>query len=310
MTRRKWSFIAIAVLVIGIDLKGTHGDGLPKQVVLLPEIGAYLWLVEEYMATAWYGSFYETGALTVRQFYEALADVDSDGVEELIIMVDHDAACEWGTCDVFIFAPENDDDLASTEASNWRLMDRLAMPVKRSLRERFVTFGDQTVTLQREWAVLNLRLEGMDQFDYFAEVLGLPFKVDEILLSHVRVGTYDVNGDGREEVFIYVVSPPICESDECGGAVLELLPSEDGSLTDWRWIGELTALDPAMHLISRRDAFVWPGRTMRVIDETVDGYASLCSSRSYLRWNGDTYDIDFGLSREESEALGCPILPY
>lgn len=304
-------FLLITAFLVAssVHLNSTRGDGLPKEVVLMPEIGEYLWLVEEYMATAWYGRYYETGALTSRRFYEALADVDGDGTDNLIILIDHNATCERGECEVFVFSPDPDDNQNTDDPLNWHLIERKQVPVKRSLTERFVMFDDRTVLLPRQWAVLNPLLDGLDRFDYFAKTLDLPFKSDEILLSHVRVGTYDVNGDGRKEVFIYVVSPP-CEREECGGAILELLPSEDGALEEWRWIGELTALGPAMNFLSRRVAFVWPGRVMRVIDETVDGYSSLCSSRSYLRWNGETYDIDFSLSREERGELGCPILSH
>ncbi len=300
--------LSLAVIALSIAFAQTtnaRGDSLPKEVLLMPDIGEYLWLVEEYMATAWYGQYFETGALTSRDIYAGFGDVDGDGLDNLVFLVDHKTACTDQSCDVFVFTADVQNPTVNSPC-NWLFASTSQSDVKRSLYERFVVVNGQTITLKGWPSALAAKIEGEDWGDYFERLYDTSFESDEILLSHVRIGTYDLNGDGQDEVFIYVVSPPICGRDECGGATLELSPSEDGSKPAWRWIGELNSLDPAMHIVLENEAYVWPGRTMRVIDETVDGYASLCSRSSYLRWNGETYDIRFYVPDYEAEQLGCP----
>ena len=299
------SLAVIALSIAFAQTTNARGDRLPKEVLLMPDIGEYLWLVEEYMATAWFGQYFETGALTSRDIFAGFGDVDGDGLDNLVFLVDHETVCTDQRCDVFVFSADVQNPTVNSPC-NWLFVSSSRSDVKRSLYERFVVVNGQTVTLKGWPSALAAKIEGEDWSNYFERLYDTTFESDEILLSHVRIGTYDLNGDGQDEIFIYVVSPPICGRDECGGAILELSPSEDGSKPAWRWIGELNSLDPAMHIVLENEAYVWPGRTMRVIDETVDGYASLCSRGSYLRWNGEIYDIRFYVPDYEAEQLGCP----
>ena len=305
MTRSLALLTATILVLAGAPLQPVHGGERPKEVRLVPRIGPYLWLVEEYMPTAWFGRYFETGALVSRDIWLVVADIGDGATNKIVVLVDHPIACDGDRCDVFVFAPDFDDQ-DFDGPSYWHLIKYRRVQVKRSLQERFVVWNDRTIWFPNNWTVVQTRLNNMPLFDFVADVYGTPVDWDEILLSHVRVGTYDLNDDGVDEVFIYVVSPPICGRDECGGAILQLLPSENGSRPGWRWIGELHSLDPATSLRVGDDISSWPGRTMRVIDETVEGYHSLCSRGSYLRWNGDSYDIDFSMSRDEAAALGCP----
>ncbi len=275
--------IALMMSVLTLSapvLPHARADGLSDEVLLMPDIGEYLWLVEEYMETAWFGRYFETGALTGRDFYGGFANIDEDGLDELFILVDHKIACHDSTCDLFIF--EIDAAIPSLATPcNWRLVEATQAGTKRSLYERFATVDQQTIVLTQLPPTFAARLERRDWFTYFDGVYGTSVDWDEILLSHVRVGTHDVNVDGQDEVFIYVVSPPICGRDECGGAILELSPSEDGSKPDWRWIGELNSLDPADNILMDREAHYTPGRTIRIVEGAeIDGYATLCTRRT------------------------------
>ena len=292
----RW-LLLFALLTLTPDTTEARNDGLADEVLLTPRIGEYLWLVEAYMATAWFGRYFETGALTTRDFFGGFVDVDRDGVDELLILVDHKIACEDRICDLFIF--ETDGEPANLRSPcNWNLAERTKTETERSLYERFALAGQRIIVLERLPLEFLGQLKGLDWFDYFASVYDMPVEWDEILLGDVRVGTYDVNGDGRDEVFIYIVSPAICGRDECGGAILEVIPHADGSQPGWRWIGELNSLDPALDTVAQYEGYDTPRRAIRVLDSAVDGYATLCTRDNQLRWNGEAYEIDFG--------QGCP----
>jgi hypothetical protein len=213
----------LAVLILMPVAEAARSDGKSDEILLTPRVGGYLWLVEEYMATAWFGRYFETGALTTRDFFGAFADIDSDGVDDLLVLADHKIACNDRHCDLFVFR-SGEEPLSLSSPCNWNLAQRTKTETTRSLYERFVSAGQRTIVLAPLHLEFAGQLEGLDWFDYFASVYDMTVDWDEILLDHVRVGTHDVNGDGREEVFIYVVSPAVCGRDAWGGAILELTP--------------------------------------------------------------------------------------
>jgi hypothetical protein len=270
-------------------------------VYLMPDIGDYLWLVEAYMPTSFFGKYFETGALVEGDFFAGFADLDGDGSDELLVAVDHPTACGGNVCDLFTFAldPEGPDLYAPC---NWLLADRSRTPIRRSLYERFVTVSGKTAVMtdlsipfnNERTGVFDGVFDGKPWRDYFAAVYGTPIEWDDIRLSDIRVAAHDLNGDGRdEEVFIYVVKPSMCGRDECGGAILELLPHEDGSEPGWRWIGELANLYVADDYIIGENISSSPARRVKVTNTVIDGYPSLCTRLSHLSWNGETYDIFF-----------------
>jgi len=296
---------ALAALATALTLLGpVHTLRASDYVYLMPDIGDYLWLVEAYMPTSHYGEEFATGALIEPDFYAGFADIDDDGVDELLVAVDHPIACEGDMCDLFTFASAAAEPDFAVPCS-WRLADRTRVLIKRSLYERFVTVAGETVVMSelsrpydpRSDGSFNGLFDGKDWRDYFATIYGTPIEWGEIRLSDIRVGTYDLNGDGRDEIFVYAVSPAMCGRDECGGAILELLPAEEGAKPGWRWIGELSYLDIADHFIIGEDFSSSPARRVKVLNEVIDGFPSLCTRLSHLSWNGETYDNSF--------AIGC-----
>ena len=267
-------------------------------IYLTPDIGEYLWLVEEYMPTSSYGDGFATGALIERDFYGGFADLDGDSVDELLIAVDHPLACDRDMCDVFIFRVDWQRQ-SLTAPCNWLPAEQTRMPIKRSMFERFVEIAEHSVVLSNitqpddplSFGTFDGRFDGQRWKDYFAAIYETPIERDEIRLSDIRVGTYDLNGDGRDEVFIYAVSHSMCWRDECGGAILEILPGDDGSKPSWRSIGELFGLYVADNLIFGEDISSYPARRIKVLNKVIDGYPSLCTRRSHLSWNGNTYDF-------------------
>ncbi len=267
-------------------------------IYLTPDIGEHLWLVEEYMPTSSYGDEFATGALIEVDFFGGFADLDGDGVDELLIAVDHPIACDEDMCDVFTFKVDGQRQSLAAPC-NWLPAERTRTPIKRSMFERFVETAEHTVVLTNitqpyhhlSIGAFDGRFDGQRWKEYFAAIYDTPVERDEIRLSDIRVGTYDLNGDGRDEVFIYAVSPSMCGFDECGGAILELLPVEEGGRPGWRWIGDLLGLYVADNLIIGDDISSHPARRIKVLNKVIDGYPSLCTRQFHLSWNGETYDL-------------------
>ncbi len=292
---------AVAAMATAFALLGPHRDlSAADYIYLTPDIGDYLWLVDEYMPTSRYGKNFATGALVDADFFGGFADLDGDGVDELLITIDHPIACDGDLCDLFIFTFDWEMTSLSVPC-NWLSADRSRTLIRRSMYERFAVVAERTVVMteisnaftRSPPSKFEGRFDGRLWYDFFVEMYDTTIEWNEIRLSDIRLGTYDVNGDGRDEVFIYAVSPAMCGRDECGGAILELLPTEVGSTPGWRWIGELLGLDVADNLIIGEDISSSPARRMKVLNKVIDGYHSLCSRRSSLSWNGETYDISF-----------------
>jgi hypothetical protein len=280
---------ALAVLAtLGALLGPGRAADASDYVYLMPDIGDYLWLVEAYMPTSPFGRYFETGALIEGDFFAGFADLDDDGSDELLVAVDHPTTCDGDECDLFTFNLDPEGPNLYVPC-NWLLADRSKTLIKRSLYERFVTVAGKTVVMadlsipynDRRTGVFDGVFDGKPWRAYFSEIYGTPIEWDDIRL----------NGDGRDEVFIYVVKPSMCLRDECGGAILELLPGEDGAEPGWRWIGQLDHLYVVDNYIIGENISSYPARRVKVTNKVVDGYPSLCTRMSHLTWNGETYDF-------------------
>ena len=130
MRPRKLTLAALATVcaLLGPGRAAVASD----YVYLMPDIGDYLWLVEAYMPTSYFGRYFATGALVEGDFFAGFADLDGDGSDELLVAVDHPTACDGDVCDLFTFAldPEGPDLYAPC---NWLLADRSRTPIRRSL---------------------------------------------------------------------------------------------------------------------------------------------------------------------------------
>ena len=287
-------------------------EALDGDILITPFIGERISLVEAFLrAKGSYRSY--LGAVAADNLFGGFADVDGDGRKDIVVVVDNDLACDESGCDAFVFAPIVAN-RSIDAACDWRLVDDRRKPLTRGLYERFVTLGDKLVALTQLPAEVKCRLDGMDWEDFFHLIYNTDFylpseKLHHRSLSDVRVGTYDVNGDGRDEVFIFIAPFP-CLGCMGQGAIIETAPQMDGSRPEWHRIGKFDEPDIALTTRDGEPTFLAPSAVLRPIDETIDGYRTLCSSTTILRWTGETYvqhvytNSDSLL--EEARSLGCP----
>ncbi len=102
-------------------------------------------------------------------------------------------------------------------------------------------------------------------------------------LDSVYVGRYDVNGDGRAELFVHVQFIGLCGSAGCPTYVFERRNGE------WTKVSEVDG-DPSMP--------VWV--------DPESGYKTVYSSYNGLRWTGETYEY---LGAKEMVELGARMPP-
>jgi len=135
-----------ALATLGALLGPGRAAAVSDFVYLMPDIGDYLWLVEDYMPTSFFGRYFEMGALIEGDFFAGFADIDGDGSDELLVAVDHPTTCDGDQCDLFTFTldPAGPDLYVPC---NWLLADHSRTLIKRSLYERFVTVAGKTVVM-------------------------------------------------------------------------------------------------------------------------------------------------------------------
>ncbi len=290
------------------------GEDKIENVLITPFIGDYLWLAEAYLISEGpFGSY--LGAVTDSDVFGGFADADGDGLEDLLIVVDHDITCERTLCDFLVFAPVVEDRQLNA-ACDWRLVDDRRRNIVRGLYERFAIVGDIAVPLTRLPSEMQCTLNGRDWQGYLHSIYDSAHyikseKLHRAALSDLRLGAYDLNGDGQDEVFIYIPS----NNCPCGwesGHVIEIEKGADGSSPTWKRIGRLEYFDPVLTSIDSEPTFLAPSATLHVTDEVIDGYRSLCSSRMILRWDGEAYVLSVYINSDtllqEVRALGCPTI--
>ena len=228
MIRRALVYSAIVCFAATVCISYAKGDNQPQEINLLPYIGDHYLLVDDYLRSSRFAGNYKTGAVTGADIFGAFADLDGDGTENLIWVVDHEAACDGDHCDLFIFASD-ETDVPADDRIDWTFVERIRVPIERAMFERFAFVDDKVYRLLLRKPEVAAWTEGNGgKLDYAEQVYGKPVAGGRVDLSDVRVGTHDVNHDGRDEVFIYIVSPDTCYLGECGGDILEVLPGVDG----------------------------------------------------------------------------------
>ena len=287
-------------------------DKEANEILIVPFLGEHFSLVEAFLRTSPEGRHFNTPDLTAKSFFAGFTDVDGDEIKDLLILVDHDTTCEGTLCDLFVFSPVVSDRRMDAPC-DWTLVEKTKTSITSTFYERFITNAGQSVAMTNlPWPFWGCRFNGAEWTDYFRweyDTFILPF---DTVLRDVRIGVYDLNGDDRDEIFIYIVSLPVCDTFACRGAILDVEPTEDGEAPAWRKIGDLGFLDPILDPAEGDDeeTYLMPGSSLHVIDEVIDGYVSLCSSKMLLRWNGEAYDHQVYYKREdlltEARALGCP----
>jgi hypothetical protein len=300
-----------AFVLAGAQVSAAPADDQPQDIVLTPFIGDYYWLVEAYLRIE--GDFTSyLGPVTEIDIFGGFADADGDGREDFLVVVDNELTCDENVCDFFMFVPVVKDQSVDT-LCDWQLVDDRPKPITRGLYERFVTVGDQSVALTNLPAEMPCTLNGDEWHTFFHFVYDTEHyiyseKIHYVALTDIRLGTYDVDDDGQDEVFVYIA--PNCPRCKGWGHVIEIIRGADGSVSDWRRRGGFGSLDPILTSIDARPAFLAPSAKLRVTDEIIEGHRSLCTSRSILRWNGKAYEsrvyIYIEALLEEARALGCP----
>ena len=303
--------IAFLLALTQLRIVAASAEDRPQDIVLSPFIGDYYWLVEAYLRVEGDFTTY-LGPITSMDIFGGFTDVDGDGRDEFLAVVDNKLTCDGSVCDFFIFAPVVHGRDVETPC-DWQLVDDRPKPVARGLYERFVTVDGQSVALASLAAGMPCTLNGIEWEDYFHFVYDTAHytgseKIHEHTLNDIRLGTYDINDDGEEEVFVYItpVQCPLCSG---WGHVFEIIRDTDGAIVDWRSRGKFGSLDPVPTTIGGDPTFLAPSATIHVTGEIVDGHRSLCTSNSILRWNGKAYEPHVFLYleavREEARALGC-----
>ena len=307
MIRRVHLRMVLAWIVATMAISTAWGDDLPHDIDLLPYIGDHYLLVDDYLRSSRFAWEYDTGAVTGADIFGAFADFDGDGIDDLIWLVDHEVACNGDECDLFVFAPVE----AGTEEPvpvDWVFVKRMRVAIERAMFERFAIVGDHIYRLvlrKPEVAAWTEATGG--KLGYAAQVYDRPDASGRVTLHDVRIGTYDVNGDGRDEVFVYIDSPDTCYRGDCGGDILEVWPGDEGSPPAWRSIGRLSHLLPNLGIVFSSLSQSYPARFLRAVDESVDGYVTLCAATSALRWEGGSYEPIY-VQPDEARNLGCPFL--
>jgi len=285
-------------LLSGLALAAAHlsmasAEDQPQDIVLLPYIGDHYLLVDDYLRSSRFGRMYDTEGVTGADIFGAFADFDGDGVDDLVFLVDHKLACDEGgeMCDLFVFRPV---DTAPGDGvpSDWEFVKSLRIPVKRAMFERFAFVDDRIFSLVVRKPDLDAWTEATGgKLGYAGEVYGVPTLGGTLELSDVRLGTRDVDHDGQDEVFIYIVSADVCYTGECGGDILKLLPGGDGPVPAWQSIGRLQFLDIYENIVfAARNSH--PARYLRATGRQVEGHDVLCGHNFVMHWSGDAYVVD------------------
>jgi hypothetical protein len=317
--------LALALIVSALVLTGTRVSwsaalqsdtkavsDAPSDIVLTPFVGEYYWLVEAYLRIKGdFGSY--LGPIAEPDIFGGFADADGDGREDFLVVVDNELTCDENVCDFFVFAPVVKD-RSVDKPCDWQLVDDRPKPITRGLYERFVTAGDQSVALTTLPSEMPCTLNGEEWRDYFHFVYDTEYyTISEMdhhfALTDIRLGTYDVNDDGQDEIFIYIV-PEHCPRCARWGHVIEIILGADGSVSDWRIRGGFGGLEPVLTSIDAGPTFLAPSAKLRVTGEIIDGHRSLCTSHSIVRWDGKAYVSHIytyiETLRDEARALGCP----
>ena len=106
-----------------------------------------------------------------------------------------------------------------------------------------------------------------------------PLDWPELTLDRVLVGRYDVNADGRSELFVYLAYGPFCGTAGCPTHVFE------GKHGEW---SEIEAVSGFMALGTRSIDGAWV-QVLDVWTDPASGYKSVFSTLSGLRWTGTEY---------------------
>jgi hypothetical protein len=249
--------------------------------------------VDDYLRSSRFGWRYDVEAATGVDIFGAFADFDGDGVDDLIYLVDHELACDADgeSCDLFVFKPV-DTGNSDKVPSDWEFVEALRVPVKRAMFERFAFVDDRIFRLAEGEPEIDAWTSvpgGI--FDFAEKTFGVPIFNGTVGLSDVRLATHDVDHDGQDEVFIYIVSADVCYTGECGGDILKLLPGGDGTAPAWRSIGRLQSLDVYEHMVfAARNSH--PARYLRATGRQVEGHDVLCGHYFVMHWSGDAYVYD------------------
>ena len=294
MIRRVFAgLLSVLALTTTYASAASADEQLRLDIELLPYIGDHYLLVDDYLRSSRFGWMYDTGAITGADVFGTFADVDGDGMDDLIWLVDYSLACDDNgeRCDLLVFRPVG---TASGDGvpSDWEFVEALRVPVKRAMYERFALLSDRVIRLDASNPDIHAwPSEPGGVLNFAKKVYGVPALGSKVELSDVRLGTHDVDHDGQDEVFIYIVSADVCYNGECGGDILKLLPGADGSAPAWRSIGRLPMLDVAEHLLF--DALHFhPARYLRTTGRQVEGHDVLCGHNFVMHWSGDAYVVD------------------
>ncbi len=80
-------------------------------------------------------------------FYGGFADVNGDGRDDLLILVEHERTCNEDVCDFFVFELVVENRQIKNDC-DWQLVDDNRRPVRRTPSDRFLTVGNRTVLLE------------------------------------------------------------------------------------------------------------------------------------------------------------------
>jgi len=139
-------------------------------------------------------------------------DVDNDGELEILLAIHHPAACDVAGCDLLVFGGDEPD---------LRLEDVLHVPLKASAHYGVAWIGGESHLMSwMPYIVFRAEVDGVPLDELLARRVGADIVTERLELDDLGFASHDLDGDGLDEVFLFVEEYAQCGVGGCGSVIL------------------------------------------------------------------------------------------